>query len=86
MVYESDFYTTRRPYRPSSTYSSVTVSVPPSVTPNHAHRTLPGSRAPSHQLDFRLVLRIRLHDGGVSRSFPSPIRAAFAVVFISDLT
>lgn len=29
MVYESDFYTTRRPYssyRPTSTYSSVTVS------------------------------------------------------------
>ncbi|KAI8425382.1 hypothetical protein MSG28_007143 [Choristoneura fumiferana] len=24
MVYESDFYTTRRPYRPSSTYSSLT--------------------------------------------------------------
>lgn len=26
MVYESDFYTTRRPYRPSTSYSTVTVS------------------------------------------------------------
>lgn len=49
MVYESDFYTTRRPYRPGSSYSSVTVSAAAALlTPSteRASHLAPLSREP----------------------------------------
>lgn len=47
MVYESDFYTTRRPYRPSS-YSTVSVSAAALLTPSteRASHLAPISREP----------------------------------------
>lgn len=52
MVYESDFYTTRRPYRPSTSYSTVTVSAaaalltPSTERASHLAPLSPGSRTP----------------------------------------
>lgn len=52
MVYESDFYTTRRPYRPSSTYSSVTVSVRLSLTLTTRTAPSPGAGHPRTSSTF----------------------------------